>query len=255
MRSTAIKFGSQLFTRPIIRSQEFRILFIRSHNPGQDTRKFQVLDQLGPVSAPMMKAPTPGNLYSSLSQSGFDFSQFKQYGASSHIQIIDYLRVFLNERYIYNTKEKLNDLDKTLHEVTQNIFKDCTDKIANEISHYDPKLIVGASFGGAVALSAIERESWHGDLLLLAPDITKHTDVKFIPTEVNSLIVHGAEDHIVPLSGSQEFANNNPDQVRLKVVDDIHPLKRTFALNGLQWVSEFTEQNTGALNKPLSCTI
>lgn len=90
---------------------------------------------------------------------------------------------------------------------------------------YNPDVLVGSSFGGAVALALLQRGLWRGPTLLLAPAVGHFGVEARIPDGVRVTIVHGTRDEICPIDWSRALARTgSPELVRLVEVDDEHRL-------------------------------
>ena len=48
-------------------------------------------------------------------------------------------------------------------------FAACVEQQARELERFQPDVLVGSSFGGAVALALLQQQRWSGPTLLLAP--------------------------------------------------------------------------------------
>jgi predicted esterase len=89
-----------------------------------------------------------------------------------------------------------------------------------------PDVLVGSSFGGAIAVDLLERGAWHGPTLLLAPAAHKLGRVQHLAAGVPVLVVHGTHDDVVPIEDSRALARTGtPSLVRLLEVDDGHRLE------------------------------
>lgn len=86
------------------------------------------------------------------------------------------------------------------------------------------RVIVGSSFGGALALRLVrEAPHYRGGLILLAGAGPKLTPYDRLPEDMDVVLVHGTRDDIVPIEHSRRLAASSP-RARLIEVDDIHPL-------------------------------
>jgi pimeloyl-ACP methyl ester carboxylesterase len=104
---------------------------------------------------------------------------------------------------------------------------------AQRLTERPPEVLVGSSFGGAVALALLGRGLYAGSTVLLAP-AHRHYYVEEgveagvgerIPNGVPVIIVHGKRDDVVSIEGSRALAQTGtPGLVRLVVVDDEHRL-------------------------------
>jgi hypothetical protein len=95
-------------------------------------------------------------------------------------------------------------------------------------------LVVGSSFGGAVALELLRNGAWSGPTLLLCPAHNRLAERAGLPVPKPPMpaavasrvvVVHGRKDDIVPLSDSQALVEGT--SARLLVVDDDHRLSAT----------------------------
>ena len=79
-----------------------------------------------------------------------------------------------------------------------------------EILSFQPDVIVGSSFGGAVLAQMIHESLWVGPSVLLAPAWKKITgQCSLAPDKAKNLIVfHSQEDDVVPFEDSIELVNN-----------------------------------------------
>jgi hypothetical protein len=109
-------------------------------------------------------------------------------------------------------------------------FAACVDAQAAALASFGPDVLVGSSFGGAVAVELLRRGLWRGPTLLLAQAARKRgADVR-LPQDVPVWLVHGLRDDIVDCEDSRCLARTGtPRLVRLFEVDDDHPLHATVA--------------------------
>ena len=88
-----------------------------------------------------------------------------------------------------------------------------------------PDVLVGSSFGGAVALRLLQRGDHRGPALLLAPAARHFGVEERIPEGVRVVIVHGTRDTVVDVEGSRRLAaTGTAGLVELREVDDEHRL-------------------------------
>lgn len=88
-----------------------------------------------------------------------------------------------------------------------------------------PDVLVGSSFGGAVAVALLARGHWRGPTLLLAQAAAKLGIHDPLPDGVPITLVHGAHDAIVPIEDSRALAKTGtPGLVVLEELDDEHRL-------------------------------
>jgi pimeloyl-ACP methyl ester carboxylesterase len=107
-------------------------------------------------------------------------------------------------------------------------FEACVRLHAETIESFRPDVLVGSSFGGAVAVELLRRGLWCGPTLLLAQAALKRNRAAELPEDVPIWLVHGRRDHLVDIEDSRSLARTGtPDLVRLIEVDDDHPLRAT----------------------------
>lgn len=107
-------------------------------------------------------------------------------------------------------------------------FEDCVRQIAREVASFRPDVLVGSSFGGAVAVALLQRGDWRGPTLLLAPAPAAFGVPPRLPDGATVWIVHGSRDEVVPIAGSLALAGSgSPERVRLLEVRDDHRLSAT----------------------------
>ena len=105
-------------------------------------------------------------------------------------------------------------------EAISEAFDRCVCQQSDCIAKFNPDIVVGSSWGGAVALECMVRGSWSGPTLLIAPSYTAirlglgatspHSarSLEDIPTAARRgvLVVHGELDAAIPLENSQQMA-------------------------------------------------
>ena len=97
---------------------------------------------------------------------------------------------------------------------------------ARALAERQPDVVVGSSFGGAIAVELIDRGLWRGPTLLLAQAALKLGQARRIAPGVPVLLVHGLRDDVVPIEDSRALAaTGTPSLVRLVEVDDDHRLE------------------------------
>ena len=107
-------------------------------------------------------------------------------------------------------------------------FESCVALHAAELERFQPDVLVGSSFGGAVVLALLQRGHWRGRTLLLAP-AGRHRGLPVeLPEGVRVWIVHGTRDSLVDPADSRALARaGRAGDVRLLEPDDDHPLHAT----------------------------
>jgi hypothetical protein len=86
-------------------------------------------------------------------------------------------------------------------------------------------VVVGSSFGGAVAVALLQREAWSGPTLLLAQAAQRVGVRGRLPGGARVWMVHARGDDVVPIADSQRLARTGtPGYVKLVEVDDDHAL-------------------------------
>jgi predicted esterase len=109
-------------------------------------------------------------------------------------------------------------------------FEGCIRAQAEELARFRPEVLVGSSFGGALAVALLQRGAWRGPTLLLAQAAAHYGVPLRLPEGVRVWIVHGLRDDLVPIQESRALARTgSPELVRLFEVDDDHPLSDTVA--------------------------
>ncbi|MBN1654477.1 MAG: hypothetical protein JXA30_11965 [Deltaproteobacteria bacterium] len=104
-------------------------------------------------------------------------------------------------------------------------FWGCVELQADTINEFRPNVLVGSSFGGAVAVALLERGCWKGPTLLLAQAAFKYLPSACLPKGVPVLLVHGLKDDVIDIEDSRALARTGSnDMVKLIEVDDSHDL-------------------------------
>jgi predicted esterase len=117
-------------------------------------------------------------------------------------------------------------------------FEACVALQGEVLRSFAPDLLVGSSFGAAVAIELLRRGVWRGKTLLLAQSALKQNPRARLPEDVTVWIVHGTRDHLVDPEDSRRLARTgSAGRVRLFEVEDDHPLHESVS-NGklLEWV-------------------
>jgi hypothetical protein len=104
-------------------------------------------------------------------------------------------------------------------------FESCVAVHAGTAARFEPDLMVGSSFGGAVVVALLQRGLWRGPVLLLAQAARKYDPNARLPTGVRATLVHARQDDVVPFEHSQSLvAGCDPSLVELIACDDNHAL-------------------------------
>ena len=115
-------------------------------------------------------------------------------------------------------------------------------------------VVVGSSFGGAIATRLLLEGSWTGPTVLLCPAgglVAERLREPFprlhhLAESVREriLVVHGRQDEVVPYTHSERLVSA---AVRLQPVDDDHRLQRTSSPQGLAgWVRTVASDDGGS---------
>jgi pimeloyl-ACP methyl ester carboxylesterase len=109
-------------------------------------------------------------------------------------------------------------------------FTACVEAVAESLRARPPHVLVGSSFGGAVAVALLQRGDWSGPTLLLAPAMGAFGVEVRLPEGVRVCIVHGTDDRVVDPEQSRRLAaTGSPELVELVEVDDEHRLSTLVA--------------------------
>jgi predicted esterase len=109
-------------------------------------------------------------------------------------------------------------------------FEACVALQADALANFRPDVLVGSSFGGAVAVALLQRGLWRGATLLLAQAALRRGARAGLPGGVPIWLVHGLRDELIDIEDSRRLAAAGaPEWVVLHEVDDDHPLHETVA--------------------------
>ncbi len=104
-------------------------------------------------------------------------------------------------------------------------FQACLEQQTAAIAEFRPDVVVGSSFGGALAVLLLVQGRWAGPTLLLAQASARFDPALRLPEGVPVLLVHGTRDDVIGIEGSRRLAaTGTPERVRLVEVDDGHRL-------------------------------
>jgi len=107
-----------------------------------------------------------------------------------------------------------------------NDVEGCVTVHAATLASFKPDVLVGSSFGGAVAVALLQRGVWRGPTLLLAQAAQHFGLAPQLPDGIHVWLVHGSHDDVVDIENSRALARSGtPDMVRLIEVDDDHSLR------------------------------
>ena len=109
-------------------------------------------------------------------------------------------------------------------------FEACVAVQADALAAFRPDVLVGSSFGAAVAVELLQRDLWRGATLLLAQAALRRDPHAELPPGVPIWLVHGLRDELIDIEDSRRLAaTGSPEWVVLHEVDDDHPLHETVA--------------------------
>jgi len=99
---------------------------------------------------------------------------------------------------------------------------------AATVREFDPHVLVGSSYGGAIAVALLQRGEWRGPTLLLAQAALRRGQPVWLPEDTTIWLVHGTRDEIIAAEDSRVLARSGtPGRVRLLEIDDVHALHTT----------------------------
>jgi predicted esterase len=101
-----------------------------------------------------------------------------------------------------------------------------------QIKEFEPDVVIGSSYGGAIAVTMLQKGTWRGPTILLAQAFAAyHKNDKnslWLPENVPIILIHGKKDDIVDIEGSRILATTgSKGKVELIEVDDEHRLEGT----------------------------
>jgi predicted esterase len=122
-------------------------------------------------------------------------------------------------------------------------FEACVAVQSDALAVFRPNVLVGSSFGAAVAVALLQRGLWRGATLLLAQAALRRGARADLPPGVPIWLVHGLRDELIDIEDSRRLAAAGaPEWVMLHEVDDDHPLHETVASGRLvELVHELAE--------------
>ena len=99
------------------------------------------------------------------------------------------------------------------------------------IKEFKPDIVIGSSWGGAVAVECILNKDWNGPTILLAPashlvnkNLIHPRKSISIPSNVPCYIFHGTNDTTVPVSDSKELVRNSENTKLFILQNETHNL-------------------------------
>jgi predicted esterase len=121
-------------------------------------------------------------------------------------------------------------------------FDACVLLQAEMLKKFRPDVLVGSSFGGAVAVRLLHLELWRGRTLLLAQAALSYDTEAALPRGVPIWLAHGLQDELIDIEDSRRLAGTgSPEQTRLIEVEDDHPLHASIESGALiQWVTDLS---------------
>ena len=106
-------------------------------------------------------------------------------------------------------------------------FEGCVERHRQTLAPFGPDVLVGSSFGGAIAVALLQRGHWTGPTLLLAPAALRVGLAPWLPDQVHIWVLHGVHDSVIDIADSRRLVRSGtPGLVRLMEVDDDHALHR-----------------------------
>jgi predicted esterase len=126
-------------------------------------------------------------------------------------------------------------------------FEACVRVQREALERFRPDLLVGSSFGAAVAVALLARGDFRGPTLLLAQAALRYDPDARLPAGVRVWLVHGLRDELIDPEESRRLARTgSPELVRLLELDDDHALRDLVASGRLaDLVRELWEWTVG----------
>lgn len=125
--------------------------------------------------------------------------------------------------------------------VTRRLWKRSLDVQRAALKANAIDVVVGSSFGGAVALELLARGDWQGRTVLLCPAHRLvaqrgHFAPTSLPKDADVTVVHGTRDETVPLAHSHQLVAGT--RAKLVEVDDTHRLAAAATPENLKvWIN------------------
>ena len=93
------------------------------------------------------------------------------------------------------------------------------------VRDYEPELIIGSSFGGALLLSLLADGVTRARAVLIAQAGVKYGLPPRLPEGARAILLHGTADDVVPIAGSRALARDAGPGVQLwEIEGGDHPL-------------------------------
>lgn len=118
---------------------------------------------------------------------------------------------------------KKNGFENLIEQSVEDSFQSCVDIQSHYLKNHSIDLIVGSSWGGAIATELISSGSWNGPTVFLAPSYEKYmnqcgkqhlisetyqkiNDLLNSETKKKCFIVHGTNDKVIPIEHSRNMS-------------------------------------------------
>jgi predicted esterase len=125
-------------------------------------------------------------------------------------------------------------------------FVACVRNQASRLAEFQPDVVVGSSFGGAVLLALVRAGAWRGPTVLLAPAARHYGIPEVLPEGVPVTVVHGTADDVVDIAGSRALAQTgSPGLVKLIELEDGHRLQSIIDDGSLATIVNDTRSRLG----------
>eukprot|EP00455_Lapot_gusevi_P038453 TRINITY_DN4310_c0_g1_i1.p1 TRINITY_DN4310_c0_g1~~TRINITY_DN4310_c0_g1_i1.p1 ORF type:complete len:153 (+),score=22.06 TRINITY_DN4310_c0_g1_i1:284-742(+) len=116
---------------------------------------------------------------------------------------------------------------------------------SNAIYSFRPDVIVGSSWGGAVAVAALCSRVWSGPTWLIAPaqdKVAQYLQVPppSLPKDVRVIVSHGLLDKVIPLAHSQRLCQNACRAELLVSPKEGHQMNGNFEESALKIIHDLT---------------
>ena len=122
----------------------------------------------------------------------------------------------------------------------QEAFETPMQRTLEAIATYQPCMIIGSSFGGAVLLKLLCEGHWSGLSLFIASAGLKLTPHRQLPKGQRMLFLHGTQDKVVPIVDSQTIALTGGPGVQLWEIIDDHRMSSILVsgtlMDGIAWL-------------------